>query len=162
MPYTPSLLSLSRCLSLPLPLWTNKWMGDIKKMTLMGATYIFPRTRTYCTLLRTNLRGAPTCVYVISVGRFQYTTLDEEDAETPRECEQPDCLIPVENVFIECESPDWTLPPSSTPYPTMAPVMDGTFGPIPTNAPVPPEEVRALPLLVLVLLLLLLQGSQRV
>lgn len=118
---------------------------------------IFARTR----MLRTNLPRCPhmRLLYGISIGRFQYTSLDEADAETPRECEQPDCLIPVENVVIECESDNWTLPPSLTPYPTMAPVMDGTFGPIPTNAPVSPEEVRML-LLVLVLVLLR-KGSQR-
>ncbi|CAM9345693.1 unnamed protein product, partial [Hapterophycus canaliculatus] len=69
---------------------------------------------------------------------FQYTSLHEEDADEPRECLNPDCLIPLENVTIACApgSDNWTRPPSVTPYPTMAPIGYDTLAPVPTNAPV--------------------------
>ncbi|CAM9481745.1 unnamed protein product [Pylaiella littoralis] len=72
---------------------------------------------------------------------FQYTTLEEAAADSALECVHPDCLIAVNNVTIECESPNWTLPPSFTPLPTMVPIPDGTVGPLPTNAPLSPEEL---------------------
>eukprot|EP00752_Nemacystus_decipiens_P009419 g8422.t1 len=61
---------------------------------------------------------------------FQYTSLDEEDADKPRECEHPDCLIPQPGVSIECSSPNWTLPPGMTPVPTMAP-LEHSPAPVP-------------------------------
>ncbi|CAM9625393.1 unnamed protein product [Ectocarpus sp. 12 AP-2014] len=73
---------------------------------------------------------------------FQYTSLEEDDASESRDCLNPDCLIQLENVNIECApgSPNWTRPPSTTPYPSMAPDIDGTIAPIPTSAPVGESE----------------------
>ncbi|CAM9968212.1 unnamed protein product, partial [Ectocarpus sp. 4 AP-2014] len=73
---------------------------------------------------------------------FQYTSLEEEETSESRDCLNPDCLIQLENVNIECapDSPNWTRPPSTTPYPSMAPDIDGTIAPIPTSAPVGESE----------------------
>lgn len=67
---------------------------------------------------------------VVLFDRFQYTSLEEDDLDKPRECEQPDCLIPVSGVSIVCSSPNyWTLPPGMTPVPTMAP-PENTLAPV--------------------------------
>lgn len=74
--------------------------------------------------------------------RFQFNDLHRaKDGET-RECTYSDCLLPVDDVNIECaaDSPNFTLPPGWTPYPSPAPTPFDTLAPIPTPAPALAED----------------------
>lgn len=103
-----------------------------------GATRFIAKNRKVFSDARRNPPPSPAAPLIFSFFfyRFQYTSLDEEDADKPRECQNPDCLITVSGVSIECSTPNWTLPPGTTPVPTMAP-------PESTPAPVQGEGVSS-------------------
>ena len=69
--------------------------------------------------------------------RFQYITLEETEDDEPPDCVFDDCLLQVDSVTIECaaDSPNYTLPPGSAPFPTPSPSATDSFPSAPTIAP---------------------------